>query len=42
MKVVPPGQDAGMALAVILLHADTVLVLEDCGQHKPVVLHELA
>lgn len=42
MQVVSSGQDAGVALAVVLFHADTVLVLEDCRQHEPVVLDELA
>ena len=42
VQVVSSGQDAGMALAVVLLKTDTVLVLEDCRQHEPVVLDELA
>ena len=42
VQVVSSGQDAGMALAVVLLQTDAVLVFEDCRQHKPVVLDELA
>jgi hypothetical protein len=41
VQVVAPGEDAGLALAVVLLHADAVLVLEDGGEHEPVVLHAL-
>lgn len=41
VEVVALGENRDMALAVVLLHRDAILVLEDRGQDEPVVLYVL-
>lgn len=41
MKVLAAGKDACMALAVVLLHHQSILILEDGRKNEPIILDVL-